>query len=331
MLAMLLAVVLLFIPIPAFCITAGELAVIVNLRDPLSIQIADYYQQQRRIPQANRIEVAFDPTQTNLPRAEFERLHRQVLQALPAGIQAIALTWAQPYRVDCMSITTAFAAGFDAAFCAQGCKPTRLNGYAGSTSGRPFTDFKIRPTMMLAAQSFADAKALIDRGVAADNTLPFGIFYLMNSPDVSRNVRAIHYDTIRRLYGNTFPVHIEAGAELHNRQQVLLVVTGAATLTGMDSNRFVPGAIADHLTSFGGRLTDSSQTSALAWLKAGATGSYGTVMEPCNLPQKFPNPVVVLERYLRGDTLVEAYWKSVAMPGQGVFIGEPLAAPFRRQ
>jgi hypothetical protein len=27
-----------------------------------------------------------------------------------------------------------------------------------------------------------------------------------------------------------------------------------------------------------------------------------------------------------GDTLLEAYSKSVAMPGQGLFIGEPLAA-----
>ncbi|MGE0558070.1 MAG: TIGR03790 family protein, partial [Burkholderiales bacterium] len=55
----------------------------------------------------------------------------------------------------------------------------------------------------------------------------------------------------------------------------------------------------------------------------------GAVVEPCNLQPKFPNPLVLIDRYLRGDTLIEAYWKSVQMPGQGVFIGEPLAAPFR--
>jgi hypothetical protein len=33
-------------------------------------------------------------------------------------------------------------------------------------------------------------------------------------------------------------------------------------------------------------------------------------------------------RYLGGETLIEAYWKSVRMPGQGVFVGEPLARPF---
>jgi hypothetical protein len=62
--------------------------------------------------------------------------------------------------------------------------------------------------------------------------------------------------------------------------------------------------------------------SALRWLEAGATGSYGTVVEPCAMPQKFPNPTVAIGRYLMGETLIEAYWKSVLMPGQGIFIGE---------
>ncbi len=68
--------------------------------------------------------------------------------------------------------------------------------------------------------------------------------------------------------------------------------------------------------------------SALRWLEAGATGSYGAVVEPCNFPQKFPHPTVLMQHYLNGDTLIEAYWKSVAWPGQGIFIGEPLAKPF---
>ena len=68
--------------------------------------------------------------------------------------------------------------------------------------------------------------------------------------------------------------------------------------------------------------------SAMEWLQAGATGSYGTVVEPCNHLQKFPQPSVVMDHYLRGDSLIEAYWKSVKAPGQGVFIGEPLARPY---
>jgi len=39
---------------------------------------------------------------------------------------------------------------------------------------------------------------------------------------------------------------------------------------------------------------------------------------------------VLLLYYLAGSTALEAYWKSVAWPQQGVFVGEPLAAPFSR-
>jgi uncharacterized protein (TIGR03790 family) len=104
--------------------------------------------------------------------------------------------------------------------------------------------------------------------------------------------------------------------------------TGSARVPFLDSIGFLPGAIADHLTSAGGRLRKSPQMSALRWLEAGATGSYGTVVEPCNFPQKFPNPALAMKYYLDGDTLIEAYWKSVNWPGQGIFIGEPLAKPY---
>ena len=67
---------------------------------------------------------------------------------------------------------------------------------------------------------------------------------------------------------------------------------------------------------------------AIEWLRQGATASYGSVSEPCNHLGKFPSPAVFLDHYLRGDSLLEAYWKSVAMPGQGLFIGEPLARPY---
>ena len=37
---------------------------------------------------------------------------------------------------------------------------------------------------------------------------------------------------------------------------------------------------------------------------------------------------VLLPHYFRGETVIEAYWKSVRMPGQGLFVGEPLARPY---
>jgi hypothetical protein len=63
-------------------------------------------------------------------------------------------------------------------------------------------------------------------------------------------------------------------------------------------------------------------------LDAGATASYGSVSEPCNHLEKFPDIAVLMRHYLGGETVLEAYWKSVKMPGQGLFIGEPLARPY---
>ncbi|MBM5573611.1 TIGR03790 family protein [Deefgea sp. CFH1-16] len=116
---------------------------------------------------------------------------------------------------------------------------------------------------------------------------------------------------------------------LKDKSDILIYQTGLANVADLATLRFVPGALADHLTSYGGMLTDSGQMSSMKWLESGATASYGTVSEPYSYPQKFPHPQVLLGHYLFGATAVEAYWKSVAWPAQGVFIGDPLAAPYR--
>jgi hypothetical protein len=38
----------------------------------------------------------------------------------------------------------------------------------------------------------------------------------------------------------------------------------------------------------------------------------------------FPDPGLILTFQRRGDSLIESYWRNVALPDQGVFIGEPL-------
>ncbi len=91
----------------------------------------------------------------------------------------------------------------------------------------------------------------------------------------------------------------------------------------------MPGAVADNLTSYGGRLDDSKgQTSILSFISAGATGSFGTVSEPCAFAEKFPDPATMIDKYSHGQTLLEAYWKSVSQTFQGLFIGDPLANPY---
>jgi uncharacterized protein (TIGR03790 family) len=308
-----------------------QIAIIINIADPLSVRIGEYYAAQRRISFQNIIRVEFPPGKTTLTRQEFEEVKAKVDERTLPYVQAYALTWAAPYSVECMSITTAFAFGFDPAFCADGCKPTKPSRYFNSNSTLPFTQLKMRPAMSIAATSFEHAKELIDRGVQADGSLPVGTAYLLSTSDRERNVRSATYPTVEnlirgRVYGRTMRQD-----SVKYATDVLFYFTGLAKVDGLETLHFLPGAIADHLTSSGGALTsDTGQMSALRWLEAGATASYGAVAEPCNFPQKFPNPAIAVGRYLQGETVIEAYWKSVAMPGQGIFIGEPLAAPFRK-
>jgi uncharacterized protein (TIGR03790 family) len=307
---------------------AKALAVIVNQADPVSVEIARYYQQKRGIPAENMIVVSFEPKQRSLSPEEFQTLKAEVDRKTPEIVQGFALTWAEPYQVGCMSITAAFTFGYDQRFCAKGCKLTQLNPYFNQDSTQPYTDLRMRPTMAIAATNFAQAKALIDRGIAADRTHPKGTAYLLSTSDKTRNRRAPGYEFVTQQIAPLFNTVVIKSDALEHKQDVMFYFTGVIQVNKLETIQFRPGAIADHLTSFGGALTHSSQMSSLRWLEAGATGSYGTVVEPCNFPQKFPFPAIAMHYYLQGNTLLQAYWKSVAQPGQGIFIGEPLARPF---
>ena len=314
--------------LPPVGLRAQDLALIVNDADPASVEIGRYYAQQRKISADRVIHVSFPAGQATLSAADFEPVQAALRAKAPAYVQAYALAWTQPYRVECMSITSAFALGFDPAYCATGCQPTKESPYFNSSSSTPFTDHGLRPAMLLAGRTVADAKALIDRGVRSDNRWPGGKAYLLSTSDRKRNVRAASHDSVRSRLRAAYAIERIDGDALEGRDDVMFYFTGVQHVGALASNRFIDGAIADHLTSLGGVLIDSPQTSALEWLAAGATGSYGNTSEPCNYREKFPEIGVVMGRYLGGETLIEAYWKSVRMPGQGVFVGEPLARPF---
>lgn len=308
---------------------ARQLAIVVNDEDDMSVRIGEYYRERRGIPPENVIHVRFPATGVNLPRDRFSQVRAEVERQTPYYVQAYALAWTKPYRVDCMSITSAMTLGFDLAYCsAERCGKTRPSGYYNSSSAAPYSDHHIRPSMLLAGQTFPEVKRMIDRGVASDHTYPAGTGYLLKTSDRNRSVRSVFFEDTARMMGSAFHLERLDTDYIKDKKDVLFYFTGLVKVPELRSLGFVPGAMADHLTSAGGMLSDSKQMSALRFLEAGATGSYGTVVEPCNLLAKFPHPGVAMLRYGSGNTLIEAYWKSVETPGEGVFIGEPLARPY---
>lgn len=323
---------------PRTGIHPDELGVIVNDNDPLSIAIATEYINRRNIPVANVIHVSMAVT-PQINRTDFQSVYDIVNNGLPSTVQATVLTWTSPQRVDCMSITSAFAFGFDEKWCntsGQVCGSTNNNPLFFNDTTLPFNDIGVRPSMMLAATSLIDAIDLIERGIAADGTLPNGDGYLLRTTDTARSVRWPNFAVMPNRWASTINFNYIDNSDgsgsnvISNTNDILFYFTGLSSVPSIGSNNYLPGAIADHLTSFGGRIP-SGQMSAIKWLEAGVTGSFGTVLEPCNFTQKFPNVQILTDSYFRGATLLESYWKSVAWPGEGLFIGEPLARPFESQ
>jgi uncharacterized protein (TIGR03790 family) len=308
-------------------LTSERLGVVFNSNDESSTRIAQYYAQRRRVPAPNLIGLPV-PGRAVIDRAELKQLRAELLSRLPTRVQSLLLVWSKPYAVECMSITTAVAAGYQPAFCEPGCGTTQLSPLFDAPGWLPADTIGWLPAMLLPTEDEALARALIDRGVQADGTRPPGIVYLVRTPDAARNVRAAGYAETQALIGNRVRV-LEETAPTHGPlPDAIGYFTGAQRVAELHDIGFRPGAAADHLTSTGGVLDGTAQMSALEWLRQGATASYGSVSEPCNHVPKFPSPEIFFEHYLRGDTLLEAYWKSVAMPGQGLFIGEPLARPY---
>jgi uncharacterized protein (TIGR03790 family) len=135
----------------------------------------------------------------------------------------------------------------------------------------------------------------------------------------------------RRTGGTSqIDVRIIGSDYLSGTTDTLFYFTGSVSVPDIGTNVFPSGAVADNLTSAGGMLTDSGQMSALEFVKGpkGATGTFGTVSEPCAWPSKFPSPAILIRRYTAGETLIEAYRKSVEQTFQGAFVGEPLARPW---
>jgi len=322
--------------LPRASIEASELAILANDQDPQSMAVAAYYATARQIPPENIITLSFAPA-GSIPAATFARLKAQTDAALPADIQALAIAWTTPYLVDCQSLVSSFALGHDPAkYCSQPCNETAPSGYYDSPSFQPFTDHGLRPAMHLAGVSAEDVQALVDRGVSADATFPTGVGYFIRTTDVDRSVRWPDQLATQGVWDHPGGLDLEyldnstgGGLDyIENRTDVLFYLTGLASVPQIATNTYLPGAVADHLTSYGGQIPDSGQMSVVRWLEAGATASYGTGVEPCNYPTKFPVASVLLPHYYRGETVIEAYWKSVAWPGEGVFVGEPLARPW---
>jgi len=109
-------------------------------------------------------------------------------------------------------------------------------------------------------------------------------------------------------------------------ENVMGLLMGAETVDPSAIKSFAPGAMAEHLTSWGAEF-QRPQTKVTQWLEAGATATAGTVVEPYSNPDKFPSARFFVH-YSSGCTMLESFYQSIACPLQTLLLGDPLAKPY---
>jgi hypothetical protein len=178
--------------------------------------------------------------------------------------------------------------------------------------------------------SVDEVLSYLHRAAAADGTRPRGTIYFMKNNDVRSQTRHNCYDVVaQQLLRLGVPAVVAPGQIPHGADDVLGIMTGIANFDFASSGSTIrPGAICDHLTSIGGDLkARSGQTPLTEFLRYGAAGASGTVIEPLALQSKFPLPSMFLH-YARGCSLAESFYQSVSGPYQLLIVGDPLCQPW---
>jgi uncharacterized protein (TIGR03790 family) len=331
--------------------------VVIDEAEPDSLAIGEYYATQRDVPECNVLRLnapalnTFDDVINNLATP----IKNYVLaEGIEDQIDYIVLTKGIPYKFSGLRDSVSsilFSEETDTwqGDCDLGDVALR-NPYAFKAEYFDYNKQYERGTiplknrrlvMMLSGFTVAGAMNNIDSGVGSDETMPTGTVYMFSAPydpqQPARNARLYpRHDQIAPVRAalmdlgvasEHFVVPDETSASLYDAPDVMGYLTGATRVEVL-SNTYLPGAIADHLTSFGGDLLNAGgQMSILEFTDEEVAGSSGTVTEPCNYAQKFAN-AQMYERYAVGFNLGESIWMSLVQPWQSIIVGDPLAQPW---
>ncbi len=181
--------------------------------------------------------------------------------------------------------------------------------------------------------SVTEAVNALQRSIAADGSRPKGTIYFMENRDVRSTTREWGFlRASEKLRGIGIWSSIEQGVLPAKKGDVAGVTIGTSDFAWETSgSKFLPGAIGDNLTSFGGALGENDgQTPITEFIRHGAAGAGGTVTEPFAIQAKFPAPFIHWH-YAQGCTLAEAFYQSLAGPYQLLIVGDALCAPWKKE
>ena len=263
--------------LPRPCLWAGgsglNVAVVVNQSSSNSVQLGTYYCEHRQVPPLNVLRINWPPggnvewtladyTNTLLNPLLYMLANRQ----LTNQIDYVLLSMDIPYRINAdtngyNSTTSALFYGFKPDSTPLGdCPLAPGSSNAYSTSESIFTPSNNAGSnswlvTMITSSNLPLAEAVVNQGVLSDGTFPTQTVWLAKGGDVDRNVRYAEFDNAvfnTRLRGNYSVQRVSFG-DVYGLSNLLGAQTGESGF-GILPDTFVPGAMADNLTSFGGQI-----------------------------------------------------------------------------
>lgn len=323
--------------------------VVYDQDDPVSVVVANHYQQVRGIPERNMLPVSMP---TSLEGGNtwklIETLRALIAERELAGqIQGIALAGYTPLGArpvqgagmislasmlynapNCTDPKLFPPVDTNTAFRMPPATPTIcLNGYTPVNGKTYWPVSHVGPTDR-AALSPRAALSSITAARAADGVKPDGVIYWPLNGDIRSRTREHEIAQVTPLWDKMgIKYSVLDGVWVKNRSDILGGVVGIAVTDVAQNNHYLPGAWVDHLTSFGGVLVDNWQMPCTDFLLAGAAGSAGTMAEPYAIAGKFPH-AHIYTHFRNGASLAESFWESIQMLNEILPVGDPLMQPF---
>ena len=339
--------------------TGENVLLVVNSRDAVSRQIADYYRPRRGVPVKNVCAIqttSEEEIDWNIYEAQVERPIGECLKkaGLVEKVYYIVTTMGVPLKVDGpgsgqMSEHAAVDSELALLYAKlKGAHYQRAGGVPNPFFMRRDTAFQhpmfpIYLVTRLAAYDLADVKAMIDRSLMARNRGKFvidlqspknemGNDWLRTAAMLLPGKRVVLDETVNPLYNQTDVIgYASWGTNDDHRKQRWLHF------------QWLPGAVAAEFVSTSARtfkrppdgwmqttwedkqhwFGGSPQGLVADLIHEGASGASGNAYEP--YLDRCVRPDYLLPAYNQGRNLAESYYLSLAqLSWQGVIVGDPL-------
>ena len=350
----LLSIVFCLLSRDTFALGPHEVLLLANRHSPRSLEMARDYAIMRQIPEQNLVvlDLPSGSSAEMLPTEFMAKIWNPARQASrERGLDDHILAWV--YSVDFpIRIAANPPLSIQGLTFLKGKMPTdeqvKTGTYASPifagpeiprSSGFPAQSLDVLsswlgrdmplPNMMLGymganGNTREEILACLKTGIQADRTRPEGTILILTNIDIRTLCRSWEFElAARELKAQDIMALIASSPPIGGNEPVKLsgLMAGSAELPEIAKGqfRFRPGAIAEHLTSFGAAFDNNAQTKITEWIRAGATASAGTVVEPYSIWMKFPHARVFALQAM-GCTILESLSQSIRCPLQTLLI-----------